>query len=452
MQLHLSMMNGSYSTTSNSYEQSTVFRVIQTLLLILFMVAGIIGNLYVCVFMSRIRELRTRTNTFYVSLCIANIGMTVTSVPFTLISAFAGEWTLGTVLCRVNGIVNPFWITASCFSVTATTIHKYLSIVYPMKHHLTGRKAYMMIFAVWLTSAVVTIWPITQAEHIRYKPLAGHCGYSLSDHQNETFYLITLACVVFFCPTFINTYCYVLIFRVLNRHRLRIERTTTIDAGGVKTQRRNIVTLLVIFVVFFVTWLPFNVFSLLFATNRQDLIPYWLLALAYICAYSTCVQIPLVIIYRSSKLRNGIKHLLSSVFCKACVGASADLHILNSSSDPYGAKRRSLIWHTTSERPPLEVDNEPRTETVTTWSYTIGCRVFDESKLWHCERWLFYFFFPWEIRTNESDFVEQGSKDLSTLFLDFGYYLDHHVRTIQLFECYKMPDVCSTSEAEMRSN
>ena len=374
------MVNGSYSTTNDSYEQSAVFRAIQALLLVFFLVAALIGNLCVCVFVSRTRELRTRTNTFYFSLCIANIGMTVTSVPFSLISALAGEWTLGTVLCRVNGIVNPFWISASCFSLTATTIHKYLSIAYPMKHHLTRRKAYVMILAVWLTSVVVTIWPIMQAEHIRYKPLAGHCGYSLSNDQNETFYLITLACVVFFCPTLINIYCYVVIFRVLNQHRLRIERATTIDAGGVRAQRRNIMTLFVVFVVFFVTWLPFNIFSLLFATNREDLIPYWLLALAYICAYSTCVQIPFVIIYRSSKLRNTIKYLLSSVFCKACVGTSASRETVNSSI-LHGAKRRSSIWHTASKGPPLGIGNEPRTETVATYSYTIGCRVFDESKL-----------------------------------------------------------------------
>ena len=381
---YINVVNGNFSTARSSNAQSTAFKAIQALLLICFMLCGFIGNVLVCVFMSRTRELRTRTNTLYISLCIANIGITVTSIPFTLSSAFSGKWALGTVLCRINGIINPFWITASCFSVTATTIHKYLSITYPMKRHITRSKVYLMIFTVWLASALISIWPIIHATRIVYKPLAGHCGYSPSEHRQEAYYLIALACAVFLCPTLINSCCYVVMFRVLNQHRLRIERSTIIDASGIKAQRRNIVTLLVVFVVFFITWLPFNIFSVLFALNRDDLIPNWLLAVAYICAYSTCVQIPFVIIYRSAKLHSDFKRVLSLVLCKACFRTSFIHRMGNRDSDlsGIGLDRRCSAWYIPNERPVFRLKEEvAANNTYTTWSYINDDHVFDESRL-----------------------------------------------------------------------
>ena len=370
--------------TSNNPRQSTEFKAIQALLLICFMFAGLIGNLCVCVFMSRTRELRTRTNTFYVSLCIANIGIAVTSIPFSLSSTLTGGWALGITSCRINGIINPFWITASCFSVTATTIHKYLSITRPMKRHITRRKVYAMIFTVWLASGVISIWPIVHVKQIVYKPLAGHCGYSPSYHRHEVYYLIALACAVFLCPTLINSYCYVVMFRALNQHRLRIERSTIIDASGVKAQRRSAETILVVFVVFFITWLPFNIFSVLFASNREDLIPDWLLAVAYICAYSTCVQIPFVIIYRSTKLCNDFKRALCSTLCMGCPRASFIRQSVNRDGDPCRTEldRRCSAWYIAHESAVLRLEEEVEVnDTCTSWSYVNDNHVFDVSKL-----------------------------------------------------------------------
>ena len=380
---HFNAKTGNQTTLSNSDGQSTTFKVVQAALLICFMFGGFIGNTSVCVFMSRTRELRTRTNVFYVSLSVANLGIALIAIPFTLSSTFAGKWALGNDLCRVNGVVNPFWISASCLSVTATTIHKYFTITRPMKHQTTRRKVGLMICAVWITSALISIWPILHRQQIVYKPVAGHCGYSPTGKRDDKYYLMTIACAAFLCPTLINSYCYARMFRVLNKHRLRIKRSTIIDVNGIRAQRRNIVTLYVVFIVFFITWLPVNIYSVLFVSNREDLVPDWALAAAYICTYSICVQIPVVIICRSAKLRSGFKRFLASTLCKICFRTRTVHRMFHTNSSAYDkvVDRRCSAWYIAKERRESELHLGANNDTFVTWSYVNDNHVFDESKL-----------------------------------------------------------------------
>lgn len=344
-------------------EQPIALRAVQAFILIAIMLVGFGGNSCLTIIITRSRKLRTRTNIFYISIAVANIGIAVLCIPFTLSSIFTGKWTLGDDLCYVNGILNPFYISACCYSVTTTTIHKFYSMTRPLTCAITRRRVYFLILAVWAASGLICIWPILQKEHIVYKPAAGHCGYRISEKRDEVYYLIFLACAVFLCPTLINTYCYVRIFRALRHHRARMKTSTVIDATGFRAQRRSIVTLYAVFVLFFLTWLPFNVYSILFVLNREDLVPNWMLAVAFICAYSTCAQIPVIVIYRSAQFRRD--------FCRVfCFAQWRNARRTNSQRknanriSRQGAsdlERKASAWYIGSERPVLELhDHEER--------------------------------------------------------------------------------------------
>ena len=341
------------NATENGYiEYPVAFKVVQACFLASFMLVGIIGNICVCVFIIRAPELRTKSNTFYICLSIANIGVATNCIPFTLSSIYMGRWTLGANLCYLNGIANPFWITATCYSVTASTVHKFISVTRPMKHLITHRIVTLMVVAIWTGSTSVSIWPMLKRNQIVYKPVAGHCGYNLSERREEVQYLIFLACAVLICPTAINVYCYVRMFRVLNIHRHRMRRSSIIDEAGVHAHKRNVITLYVVFVVFFITWLPFNIYSVFFIINNEDAIPDWLLAVGYIFAYSTCAQVPVIIICRSAKLKSEFKSLLRTIFaCFVCCRKGVGRRFLNKDSDQVETEveKRISVWIVSTE-------------------------------------------------------------------------------------------------------
>ena len=379
------MRTNAYNSTHDYVDkQSATFKTVRSVILVFFMVAGFVGNCSVCVLILRVRELRMKTNAFYVSLSVANIGIAVISIPFSLSSILGGKWTLGTELCRANGVVNPFWITALCLSITATTIHKYLTVTRPLKYELTQRKVCLMLAAVWLGSACISVWPLKERRQIVYKAVSSHCGYTVSGNRNEMYYLIMLACAIFLCPTFINTYCYVAMFHVLRKHRRRTKRSTVIDASGKRAQRRSIVTLYVVFFVFFITWLPFNVYSVMFISKRENLLPDWALAASYLCAYSTCVQIPVVIIYRSAKLRSHFKQLVRSLLCVKHFRLKISRRVLEKGSiysNHPEEQRKNSAWCVSNHRPVRKTRETDENNTFVTWGYECEDNVVDDSKL-----------------------------------------------------------------------
>ncbi len=348
-----------------AYELPVGVNILKSVLLLCFLAIGFIGNSLLCIIITRCNELRTRTNIFYVNLAIANIGVAVICIPFTLSTLFNGKWTLGLDLCRINGIVNSFWISACSFSLTATTIHKYLSVVKPLKRMLTKKRVYVMLLLVWLVSGLVSLLPTLQAEQIVYKPVSGQCGYKTAKHQYEAYYLLTLACAVFIFPTLINVVSYLLIFRALRRHRQRVRRSTIIDASGIRAQRKTIITLYAVFIVFIVTWLPFDLYSLFFILGKEALLPDWFLSFVYICAYSTCAQVPVIILYRSVRLRQELKSITNILCChlKCCMqclplNITARRKSANISSEDMNMDRRCSAWYIAGHRPVLQLTED----------------------------------------------------------------------------------------------
>lgn len=301
--------------TAKEYQLPFEVIVVKALLLTIFFLVGFIGNSFLCIIVARNHETRTRTNIFYFNLAIANLGQAVVCIPFTLSTLFTGRWALGTNLCYVNGIANSFWISACTFSVTATTMHKYFSVVKPLKRTLTKRRVYWMLFVVWAASGLVCIWPIFRVEKFVYKPASGQCGFDGNNRRHEMYYLLFLAFAVFILPTFINAFCYARIFKALERHRRRIRKTSIIDESGIRAQRRTIITLYAVFVIFLITWLPFDIYSLFFILDKEALLPDWFLGFVYICAYSTSAQVPLIVIHRSVRLKEELKIIAKRLFC-----------------------------------------------------------------------------------------------------------------------------------------
>eukprot|EP00794_Sanderia_malayensis_P003061 gene3061-3524_t len=346
--------------------------ILKSALLISFTAIGFVGNSMLCIIVVCSSELRTRTNIFYVNLAVANIGVAVMCIPLTLVTFLGSIGSVGnsTMLrqCRINGIANSFWISACSFSLTATTVHKYLSVVKPLKRVLTKRKTFAMLFSVWMVSGLVSLMPTLQSDEIVYRSASGQCAFKTSNNRYEIYYLAFMASAVFICPTIINIVSYLLIFRALRRHNRRIRRSTIIDATGIRAQRRTIITLYAVFVVFLVTWLPFDVYSLFFMLGKEALLPDWFLSLVYMFAYSTCAQVPIIILYRGARLRQEAAILVSALCCglKCCLQSfAARRKIANISGEDVNLDRRCSAWYIAGHRPVLNlIEDNPKVITT----------------------------------------------------------------------------------------
>ncbi|XP_012552773.2 alpha-1D adrenergic receptor [Bombyx mori] len=136
---------------SKGYDWSFLF-------VILFIVAGGLGNILVCLAVCLDKRLQNVTNYFLLSLAIADLLVSLFVMPMGAIPGFLGYWPLGVVWCNVYVTCDVLACSASIMHMCFISIGRYLGIRNPLKsrHHSTKRLVVIKIALVWLLSMVVS--------------------------------------------------------------------------------------------------------------------------------------------------------------------------------------------------------------------------------------------------------------------------------------------------------
>ncbi|XP_050665567.1 D(2)-like dopamine receptor isoform X2 [Leptidea sinapis] len=148
--------NSGYGTSNitsarKNYDWSFLF-------VILFIVAGGVGNILVCLAVCLDKRLQNVTNYFLLSLAIADLLVSLFVMPMGAIPGFLGYWPLGVMWCNVYVTCDVLACSASIMHMCFISIGRYLGIRNPLKsrHHSTKRVVVIKIALVWLLSMVVS--------------------------------------------------------------------------------------------------------------------------------------------------------------------------------------------------------------------------------------------------------------------------------------------------------
>ena len=148
---------------------SDIEHVFMTGALLIIMVFSLAGNIMVCVTIYRKRRLRTRTNAFIINLTVADLGVAILCMPFSLITCLYHHWTFGDVMCHLNGFVNIVFTQTSLLTLTAIAIDKYYSIVWPLRRMMTKRRTAGLIAWTWVQPIMIALIPFTGITRYQFK-------------------------------------------------------------------------------------------------------------------------------------------------------------------------------------------------------------------------------------------------------------------------------------------
>ncbi|XP_048006524.1 5-hydroxytryptamine receptor 2C [Leguminivora glycinivorella] len=139
------------STTRIEYDWSFLF-------VIIFIIAGGVGNILVCLAVCLDKRLQNVTNYFLLSLAIADLLVSLFVMPMGAIPGFLGHWPLGVVWCNVYVTCDVLACSASIMHMCFISIGRYVGIRNPLKsrHHSTKRVVIIKIALVWLLSMTVS--------------------------------------------------------------------------------------------------------------------------------------------------------------------------------------------------------------------------------------------------------------------------------------------------------
>ncbi|CAH1164862.1 unnamed protein product [Phyllotreta striolata] len=127
------------------------------LMLVLFPVLTLFGNVLVILSVFRERTLQTATNYFIVSLALADLLVAVVVMPFAVYVLVNDVWALPAFVCDFYIAMDVTCSTSSIFNLVAISIDRYIAVTQPIKYakHKNNRRIWLTIVLVWVISAAI---------------------------------------------------------------------------------------------------------------------------------------------------------------------------------------------------------------------------------------------------------------------------------------------------------
>ncbi|XP_068102877.1 G-protein coupled estrogen receptor 1 [Hyperolius riggenbachi] len=219
--------------------------ILSCLYTILLFPIGFIGNIVILVVNIRFREKMSIPDLYFINLAAADLILVVDS----LIEVFnlSEKYYDITILCTFMSLFLQINMYSSIFFLTWMSFDRYIALTKVLKSNIfrTKEHARLSCGLIWMASISATLLPFTvvQVQHTEDRQ------FCFADVQEIQWLEVTLGFII---PFTIIGLCYSLIIRVLIRaHKLR----------NLRPRRQKALRMIVVVVlVFFICWLPENVF------------------------------------------------------------------------------------------------------------------------------------------------------------------------------------------------
>ncbi|XP_020604529.1 trace amine-associated receptor 7e-like [Orbicella faveolata] len=223
--------------------------------------AAVIGNAVVLWLFYKNESLRTISNRFLASLCVADFIVGLVIDP-TWIAIRC--WIQPSESQILNSILDMLWIhttAATVFNLCCVSVDRFIAIRFPCRYQdiLPLNKCYTAIFMVWLISFFLPFSRIL----------------SVNNPANGAILWLSLTFIIFVLPISVVTFCYFWIFKTAREQSRRITRETArnIDQNTTalaKQSYKAVKTTGFVLGVFIVSWMPCVVLSVVHHFAGKD--------------------------------------------------------------------------------------------------------------------------------------------------------------------------------------
>ena len=222
--------------------------------------AAVIGNAVVLWLFYKTESLRTISNWFLASLCVADFlaGLVVHSTYIAI--RVIVQPRKGSILLNVIYMVWIHSTAATVFNLCCVSVDRFIAIRFPFRYQdiITKKRCYTVIIIVWLISLFLPFSRI------------------LVDATTIEDLWFSLSFIFFQLPITVVTLCYFWIFTVARKQASRIKRENLQNSNGINAPSRTtqnykaIKTIGFVLGVFIVSWMPSLVVSVVDYVTASD--------------------------------------------------------------------------------------------------------------------------------------------------------------------------------------
>lgn len=171
----------------------------------------------------------------------------------------------------------------------------------------------IFVATTWILSLVCAGGPLIGWHKFALNVESTQCGLATTESTLHYSYMVFLAIAVYSIPMFLNVLSFILLFKVVHKHVTRLGQSAIFNQSSITSQKRTVVTFLLILVSYVISWTPFFMYGLLkIAEAKLDLAGQYL-TVAYILGFSSTVYNPIIFAFRNENFRESVKEIILSV-------------------------------------------------------------------------------------------------------------------------------------------
>ncbi|XP_032038066.1 galanin receptor type 1 [Aythya fuligula] len=281
-------------------------------LIIFFLIfaLGVLGNSLVITVLARSKpgKRRSTTNIFILNLSIADLAYLLFCIPFQSTVYVLPTWVLGAFICKFTHYFFTVSMLVSIFTLSAMSVDRYVAIVHSRRSSTlrVSRNALMGVGLIWALSFAMA------------SPVAHHQRLIHSEKSNQTFcwehwpnprhkkvYVVCTFIFGYLLPLLLISFCYAKVLNHLHKKLRNMSKKS--EASKKKTAQ----TVLVVVVVFGISWLPHHVIHLwaefgVFPLTQASFI---FRIIAHCLAYSNSSVNPIIYAFLSENFRKAYKQV-----------------------------------------------------------------------------------------------------------------------------------------------
>ncbi|KAL0964656.1 hypothetical protein UPYG_G00327120 [Umbra pygmaea] len=299
--------------------------------------------------------MRTVTNYFIVNLSFADVLVTITCLPASLVVDITETWFFGSTLCKILPYLQTISVSVSVLTLSCIALDRWYAICHPLMFKSTARRARKSVLLIWVVSGVIMIPQAVVME----------CSSLLPELMNKTS-LFTVCDehwgadvypkvyhICFFIVTYIAPLCLMVLAYIQICHKLWCKqipgtssvlqrtqcsahqpgardtvlvRTNTVSAEikQVRARRKTARMLIVVLFVFALCYLPISVLNIMKRvfgtfknTNNRETVYAWF-TFSHWLVYANSAANPIIYNFLSGKFRAEFKAAFSSCCFGRC--------------------------------------------------------------------------------------------------------------------------------------
>ncbi|XP_061657235.1 neuropeptide FF receptor 2-like [Syngnathoides biaculeatus] len=316
-----------------------------------------LGNGVVCLTVLRRRSAPTVTNVFILNLAVSDLLVGVFCMPTTLVDNIITGWPFGNVVCKLSGTVQGISVSASVFTLVAIAVDRFRCVVYPFEQKLSVAGSKIIVAVIWALAASISC-PSGVTLHAAQEPGVRivlrqgddsrpfyWCRENWPSPDMRKVYTTVLFVNIYLAPLILIVVMYARIglalFRTARPVRASLRGGGT--GSGTEKKKRAIAMLLVVALLFIVSWLPLWTLMMLsdyasLTEGQYRVVNIYLYPLAHWLAFFNSSVNPIIYGFFNENFRRGFRAAFKLQLCAVVVAEhqrSFSLRALGNAVGPF---------------------------------------------------------------------------------------------------------------------